>query len=53
VNVFHAGTRRHGQEVLTAGGRVLTLVASDRQTVYAAADAIQFDGKHFRSDVGA
>jgi phosphoribosylamine-glycine ligase len=38
--------------VVTAGGRVLTLVGSDREAVYAAADAIDFPGKQFRADIG-
>jgi phosphoribosylamine--glycine ligase len=53
VLAFHAGTRRNaGGRVLTAGGRVLTLVGSDRDAVYASAQAIRFDGKQFRSDIG-
>jgi phosphoribosylamine--glycine ligase len=53
VEVFHAGTRRYGDEVLTNGGRVLCLVSDNRASVYSAADAIQFDGKQFRRDIGA
>ena len=53
VLAFHAGTRRDGARLVTAGGRVLTVVAPDRESAYAAADSIQFDGKQFRGDIGA
>ena len=53
VLAFHAGTRRDGARLVTAGGRVLTVVAADRHAAYAAAEAIQFDGKQFRRDIGA
>jgi phosphoribosylamine---glycine ligase len=53
VLAFHAGTRRDGARLVTAGGRVLTVVAADRNAAYAAAEAIQFDGKQFRRDIGA
>ncbi len=55
--VFHAGTRRQGSEVVTAGGRVLgvtgigssLLTARDR--AYEVIRSITFDGCHFRSDI--
>lgn len=57
--VFHAGTRRDGDRVVTAGGRVLgvtglgaTLEAA-RQRVYDAVRGIRFDGAHYRTDLGA
>ena len=59
VHVFHAGTRRDGDDVLTAGGRVLTVTALDadlaaaRARAYAAADRIHFDGMVRRSDIAA
>ena len=59
VMVFHAGTRRQRDEVVTAGGRVLTVVgrgrshAEARSRAYAAAGDIQFEGMQFRSDIGA
>jgi len=56
--VFHAGTRTSGEEVLTAGGRVLA-VTSVQDTLFnalqqATADAgrIYFDRKYFRRDIG-
>ena len=57
VAVFHAGTKREGDRILTAGGRVLALsaVASTfseaRAHAYAAAGLIEFEGKHLRSDI--
>jgi phosphoribosylamine--glycine ligase len=60
VMAFHAGTRieedgdlsDENGRLVTSGGRVLTLVGSDRGAVYAAAEAIRFAGKQFRSDIG-
>jgi phosphoribosylamine---glycine ligase len=57
--VFHAGTRREGDRVVTAGGRVLAVsglgetVAHARAAAYRAADAIGFDGVHRRNDIAA
>jgi phosphoribosylamine--glycine ligase len=58
VLVFHAGTALHGRDLVTSGGRVLTVVGrgQDFETAiaraYAAADLIEFDGKHARRDIG-
>jgi phosphoribosylamine--glycine ligase len=58
VTVFHAGTKATGRELITAGGRVLTVVASQPtfrdaiDLVYKAVDRIHFDGMQFRSDIG-
>jgi phosphoribosylamine--glycine ligase len=58
VVVFHAGTSRRADDVVTAGGRVLTVVAkghshADAMTrAYAALTAIQFSGMQFRTDIG-
>jgi phosphoribosylamine--glycine ligase len=58
VQVTHAGTARSETgELVTAGGRVLSVTAlgSDaaaaRASAYAAADMIEFDGKHCRRDI--
>ncbi|MBI2433867.1 MAG: phosphoribosylamine--glycine ligase [Candidatus Hydrogenedentes bacterium] len=59
VTVFHAGTK-HGENgrLLTNGGRVLNVTARGkdlRQTIgkaYGAVKKIQFDGAHFRRDIG-
>ncbi len=57
--VFHAGTALRDGRLVTAGGRVLTVVAkgADYPTAiadaYAAARHISFDGMQFRHDIGA
>jgi phosphoribosylamine---glycine ligase len=59
AKVFHAGTTRVGDDILTAGGRVLGVTARGknldeaRARAYEAAAKIQFDGIHFRKDIGA
>ena len=59
VAVFHAGTRREGDTILTSGGRVLGVTAAAPslelaiQKAYNAVDKIHFEGAHFRTDIGA
>ena len=59
VEVFHAGTKRSGDDIVTAGGRVLAVTAlggtfrEARQRAYEAAALITFDGKHARTDIAA
>jgi phosphoribosylamine---glycine ligase len=59
AEVTHAGTARAGDDVVTAGGRVLNVTAlgdtreQARQAAYAAADAITFPGKTYRRDIAA
>jgi phosphoribosylamine---glycine ligase len=59
VVVFHAGTRMAGNQVVTAGGRVLgvTALGSDfaaaRKRCYEAVEKIHFDGAYYRRDIGA
>jgi phosphoribosylamine---glycine ligase len=56
--VFHAGTAMRGAQVVTAGGRVLTVVgrgATHRDAIdvaYRAAAHISFEGMQFRRDIG-
>lgn len=56
--VFHAGTKWVDEEVVTAGGRVLSVTAvaetlSDAiHSAYQAAELIHFEGRHMRSDIG-
>jgi phosphoribosylamine--glycine ligase len=56
--VFHAGTRRDGDEIVTAGGRVLTVVGRGPSyedaiaVAYRAASEITFDGMQLRRDIG-
>src|SRR5438874_6728468 len=60
VMALHAGTRiadggdpsDESGRLVTSGGRVLTVVGSDRSAVYGAAVAIRFAGKQFRRDIG-
>ena len=58
ATVFHAGTTEKSGQLVTAGGRVLSVCAlganldEARAKAYAACDAIQFDGKHCRRDIG-
>lgn len=58
VRVVHAGTRLRGDQVVTSGGRVLTVVgraASFPQAigrVYEAVGHIAFEGSHVRTDIG-
>ena len=57
--VFHAGTRREGQDFVTNGGRVLGVCASGgdleqaRARAYDAVSRIHFDGAQWRRDIGA
>lgn len=57
--VFHAGTDVVGGRLVTSGGRVLNVVglgdslAEARADAYAAANLIQFRGKHIRTDIAA
>ncbi len=58
VSVFHAGTERHGREIVTAGGRVLTVVgrgadyAAAIERAYEGVAQISFDGMQYRRDIG-
>jgi phosphoribosylamine--glycine ligase len=58
VSVCHAGTAMDGSTLVTAGGRVLTVVGqgSDfRQAIdraYAGVAKIRFDGMQYRRDIG-
>jgi phosphoribosylamine---glycine ligase len=59
VTIFHAGTMRSGDGVLRVdGGRVFAVTAvgasfrDAQQLSRETAEAIEFDGKHFRDDIG-
>lgn len=58
VSVFHAGTAQREGRVVTAGGRVLTVVgqgpdfAAARSRAYGAVSRISFEGMFFRRDIG-
>jgi phosphoribosylamine--glycine ligase len=57
VVVFHAGTRMEKGQFVTAGGRVLGVTAlgagisQARERSYSAVGAIEFEGRHFRTDI--
>jgi phosphoribosylamine--glycine ligase len=57
IEIFHAGTRRDGDRLVTAGGRVLAVSAlgegfgDARTRAYDAASRIEFEGKHLRTDI--
>jgi len=60
VQGFHAGTkRREDGVVVTAGGRILTVVATAatlseaREKAYRNVERIRFQGVHYRRDIGA
>ena len=55
--VFHAGTARHGDRLVTNGGRILNVtclgptIAVARERAYAACDRISFAGARLRRDI--
>ncbi len=57
LTVFHAGTKSDNDDIFTAGGRVINVVAAKDtlkeayDTVYMAVELIQFKNKVFRSDI--
>lgn len=57
IQVFHAGTAIKDGQLVTAGGRVLSVVASGLtleeavEHVYEAAAKIHFEGMHYRKDI--
>jgi len=58
ATVFQAGTKREGNDLVTAGGRVLGVTASGADlkssidAAYAAVARIHFPGMHYRRDIG-
>jgi phosphoribosylamine--glycine ligase len=56
--IFHAGTKLHEGQVVTAGGRVLGVTgfgANFREAIeyaYQAVGKIEFDGRQYRTDIG-
>jgi phosphoribosylamine--glycine ligase len=56
--VFHAGTKRSGDKVVTSGGRVLAVsswgatMGFALATSYRDAGLINFEGIHYRTDIG-
>src|SRR5437762_8238452 len=58
VSVFHGGTTIEDNQMVTSGGRVLTVVGigadyhEARERAYEAAARISFDGMQYRRDIG-
>lgn len=58
VVVFHAGTKVEGARIVTAGGRVLTIVGRGvsfqdaMARAYAGVACVSYDGMEFRNDIG-
>lgn len=58
VLIFHAGTKRKGEKILTSGGRVLGVTALGEtikeaiDNSYQAAARIRFEAMHYRKDIG-
>jgi len=58
IHVFHAGTASKNGQVVTSGGRVLSVcamgedLAEAQQKANAACEQIHFDGAFFRQDIG-
>jgi len=56
--VFHAGTKREGERLLTNGGRVLNVTATGPslqdalKKAYEVVEKISFDGMQYRKDIG-
>jgi phosphoribosylamine---glycine ligase len=56
--VYHAGTKREDDHVVTSGGRVVTVGAqaatlhAAREIAYAAVSKIKWRGEHHRTDIG-
>ncbi|HEY5751096.1 MAG TPA: phosphoribosylamine--glycine ligase [Chryseolinea sp.] len=56
--VFHAGTKKHGEGILTDGGRVLAVsgkgnsLTEARDQAYQTASHIEWDGLYYRKDIG-
>ena len=58
VCLFHAGTKKDGDDLVTGGGRVLAVTGIGQnlkaaiERTYKAVDGIQFEGMHYRKDIG-
>lgn len=58
VKIFHAGTSKRGEKIVTSGGRVLCVTAlaetvgQARDMALKAGESINFSGKQFRTDIG-
>jgi phosphoribosylamine-glycine ligase len=56
--LIHAGTKSDGENIVSSGGRVLGAVGvgptlkNAKEKAYALVDAVHFDSKYFRTDIG-
>ncbi len=56
--IFHSGTERRDNQFYTAGGRVISVTGlgkslpEAKENAYKVCAAIQFEGRHFRTDIG-
>ena len=56
--IFHAGTKKSANDIITNGGRVLAITSlaeskdSALEQSKSIAEKISFEGKYFRTDIG-
>ena len=56
--LFHCGTKKESQNIVTSGGRVIAVTSMDKQLnkalekSYKTISKIEFQGKTFRNDIG-
>ena len=56
--IFHAGTKKEGEDFVTSGGRVLNVVGMGKDikeavsNTYNVVQKIKFEGMHYRKDIG-
>ena len=56
--LFHSGTKKEGQNIVTSGGRVIAVTSMDKlldkalEKSYKTISKIEFEGKTFRNDIG-
>ncbi len=56
--IFHSGTKKESQNIVTSGGRVIAVTSLDKslnksiQKSYKTISKIDFEGKTFRKDIG-
>ncbi len=56
--IFHSGTKKQSQDIVTSGGRVIAVTSTDKfldkalEKSYKTISKIQFEGKTFRNDIG-
>lgn len=56
--LFHSGTKKENQDIITSGGRVIAVTSMDKsfrkalEKSYKTISKIEFEGKTFRNDIG-